>query len=139
MTFTDLNCLILGEDPNNIFTVQILCNKTVGDLRRAIKEETKPEFDHVPADTLVLWSVSILVDHQFRQNLDKFVSKEQNPLSPVEVLSDVFPDPLKRHVHVVVQPPPYGHGECHFPFQRFCVFTPLLHSTTNRYTSSQLI
>ncbi len=40
----------------------IAANKSVGSLKDAVKEKKKPEFDHVSADTLVLWKVSIPVD-----------------------------------------------------------------------------
>ena len=42
-------------------------SKTVSVLRREIKEEKRPVFDHVPADTLVLWKVNITVDESIAE------------------------------------------------------------------------
>ena len=47
----DLNCLVLGHDASHIFPIEIAESKTVGTLRKAIKDEKRPAFDHVPADT----------------------------------------------------------------------------------------
>jgi len=56
-----LNCLVLGDDPNHIFPVNIAQTQTVGDLKKVIKDEKKPQFDHIPADGLKLWNVSDLM------------------------------------------------------------------------------
>ena len=58
MSILELNCWILGEDVNRVFPVKIQTTESVGALRKAIKEEKKPEFDHVPADSLKLWKVN---------------------------------------------------------------------------------
>ena len=58
----NLNCLVLGDDASRTFPIKIAKSDTVGDLRKLIKDENTPAFDHVPANTLVLWKVSILVN-----------------------------------------------------------------------------
>jgi hypothetical protein len=57
-----LNCWVLGggDDPDRIFPVKIAKNETVGTLKKAIKDEKKPAFDHLTADSLSLWKVSYL-------------------------------------------------------------------------------
>ncbi|KAG2038325.1 hypothetical protein BDR03DRAFT_981717 [Suillus americanus] len=50
-----LNCIVLGNDPNCIFPVDIAQTQTVGDFRKVIKDALKPQFDHVPANGLELW------------------------------------------------------------------------------------
>jgi hypothetical protein len=51
-----LNCCILDEE--HIFSVKIPKIDTVSILKKFIKEEKKPLFDSIPADTLDLWKVS---------------------------------------------------------------------------------
>jgi hypothetical protein len=50
--------LVLGDDHARVFTIEILSTKNVSALKRAIKDEKKHAFEHVDADTLVLWMVS---------------------------------------------------------------------------------
>ena len=58
----EINCLVHGEPRSHIFPVQIAATKTVGALKDTVKEKKQPAFDHVPADTLVLWKVSFPVN-----------------------------------------------------------------------------
>ena len=106
----DLNCLVLGDDPSCLFTVEIANNKTVSILRKLIKDEKKPAFDHVPADALVLWKVSIPLNESFKNNLSKLDLVEKRPLLPEQELVEIFtgPPPAKKHVHIVVKAPPIG-------------------------------
>jgi hypothetical protein len=55
----ELNCLVQGDDSRRVFQLEIASTKTVSALKDPIKDKKKPAFDHVPADTLVLWKVSI--------------------------------------------------------------------------------
>jgi hypothetical protein len=106
----ELNCLLLGDDPNRIFTIEIADIKTVIALRKAIKDEKKHAFQHIDADTLVLWKVSFPVNESLKENLGKLVDEES--LSPVDGLSDVFPESLvRKHLHIVVRAPPTGECE----------------------------
>ena len=54
----NLNCWVHGDELQNVFPVKIARDETVGALKKAIKEEKKPLFDHIPADSLELWKVS---------------------------------------------------------------------------------
>ena len=54
-----LNCLVLGETPQNTFPVEIDAAKSVGSLKKSIKEEKKPAFEDIVANTLTLWRPSI--------------------------------------------------------------------------------
>jgi hypothetical protein len=103
----ELNCLVLGDGPGHIFPVDIEQNKLVGTLREAIKDKKKLAFDHVPADDLVLWKVSILVNGTLEHALSNFDDTRETPLSPVDELSEVFPcAPDDEHVHIIVKSPP---------------------------------
>jgi len=54
----DLNCIVLGDDPTQVFTVQIAKTKNFSALKKVIKDEKQHAFEHVDADTLNLWKVS---------------------------------------------------------------------------------
>jgi len=108
----ELNCLVLGDDnPRHIFPVKIEKTALVGTLKKVIKDEQKHAFEHVDADTLVLWSVSILVDENLRESLSKLELVDKGSLQPVQELSEIFTGtPVKKHVHIVIKAPPSG--EC---------------------------
>ena len=88
----NLNCLVLGDDASHTFPIKIAKSNTVGDLRKLIKDENTPAFDHVPANTLVLWKVSILVNRSLTQNLSNRTFGDESSLLPVDELSEVFSD-----------------------------------------------
>jgi hypothetical protein len=112
----NLNCLVLGHDASHIFPIEIGENKTVGALRKAIKDEKRHAFQHVDADTLVLWKVSIPVSRSLADNLSKFDFVDEGSLLPVEELTDVFSgSPARRHLHIVVRGPPAGECKCYSP------------------------
>ena len=102
-----LNCLVSGADPDHIFTIEIANTKNISALKKAIKDEKKPAFDHVPADTLVLWKVDFLVDGILDENLRNFIGEE--PLLPLDKLSKVFSNVHETDLHIVVGRPP---GAC---------------------------
>jgi hypothetical protein len=107
----NLNCLVLGHDASHIFPIEIAERKTVGALRKAIKDEKRPAFDHVPADTLLLWKVSILVNRNPTENLSKLDFVDENSLLPVKKLSKIFSEkPEDEHLHIVVRVPPGESG-----------------------------
>src|SRR5258707_11971625 len=56
----NLNCWVLGDDSTRIFPVQIDLDKNVGGLKEAIK--MNPAFDHITANSLDVWNVSIPID-----------------------------------------------------------------------------
>jgi hypothetical protein len=109
----ELNCL-LGDDPRRIFQVKIAATETVGALKDAIKDEKKPELDHVAADSLVLWKVSIAFNGSLEQNLDTLYILKEPSLSPVAKLSEVFSDQLQRCLHIVVRFSAAGEGNWFF-------------------------
>jgi hypothetical protein len=98
---------VLNDDTSHIFPIEIGGNKTVGALRKAIKDEKRPAFDHVPADTLVLWKFSIPVSQNLADNLSKFDFVDEGSLLPMEELSEAFSDsPGRKCLHIVVRVPP---------------------------------
>ena len=108
----DLNCLVLGHDASHIFPIEIAERKTVGALKDAIKDKKEHAFQHVDADNLILWQVSIPVNRNLTEHLSKLDFVDEGSLLPVEELSDVFSDsPARRHLHIVVRVPPAGECE----------------------------
>jgi hypothetical protein len=108
----DLNCLVLGNDANHIFPIEIAERKTVGALKDAIKDKKEYAFPHVDADTLILWKVSIPVNQSLTETLSKLDFVDEGSLLPVRRLSGVFSDqPEDEHLHIVVRVPPAGEYE----------------------------
>jgi Crinkler effector protein N-terminal domain len=102
----EINCLVLGQHRGRIFPVEIAATKTVGALKDAIWDKKQHTFQHVEADALVLWKVS-LPDNQDLDTLGDLPEKES--LSPVHGLSEVFPDkPETGYIHIVVKGPSIG-------------------------------
>jgi hypothetical protein len=107
----DLNCLVLGHDASHVFSIEIGESKTIGALRKAIKDEKEHAFQHVDADALLLWKVSIPVNRSLHENLSKLDFVDKGSLLPVKRLSGVFSDQLEdEHLHIVVRVP--SAGEC---------------------------
>jgi hypothetical protein len=74
-------------------------NNSVAMLKKAIKEEKSLNFNHIPADFLTLWKVSILSNHQLTDDLS---------LMPTNTLLDTFPTELeRRNVHIITDGCPH--------------------------------
>ena len=83
----------------------------MGALKKVIKEEKQPALDHVPTDTLTLWTVSVPADKDLEEKLEKLNLKGKRPLQPLMKLSSLFADqPVDDHLNIVVKAPPTG--EC---------------------------
>src|SRR5204863_3168853 len=67
MSTITLSCLVVGENPyENAFPVDIDTNKvkTVGHLKKAIKEELHPKFENVSPNDIRLWKVDISLEEE---------------------------------------------------------------------------
>ena len=109
----NLFCYVRGNDSFSTFKVDINEDKTVDDLRDAIKEKKKPSFDNIPAGSLRLWKASSL---HYNQNLKSDVEAlnlvDGDMLQPVDILSDIFSFTLERKsVHIIIDRP--GESEQH--------------------------
>ncbi|KAF9202673.1 hypothetical protein BGZ59_002058, partial [Podila verticillata] len=97
-----LFCLVDGE--STPFPVEIESTKTIGDLKRAIKDDNSIAFADVDAKMLTLWHVSIPVLP--KKDL-KEISLAEEELDEKDDVSDVFKEtPPKKTIHVIVQRPP---------------------------------
>ena len=115
-TLLNLNCWVLGEDSTRIFPVKIDSAENVGALKEAIKEKMKPNFNHITANSLVLWKVAIPIDED--ANLETEVKNlrlhEEKPLWTTNGLLKIFSDLDKETLHVVVKAPPISEHRCLF-------------------------
>jgi hypothetical protein len=110
----NLNCWVLGEDSTRIFPVKIDRDENVGALKKAIKQEMKPAFDPITANSLDVWNVSIPIDED--ANLEAQVKNlrlhEKKPLWALKGLLKIFSDLDKETLHVVVKAPPISEHRC---------------------------
>ena len=53
-TSRSLNCLVLGDDPEKAFTVEIPKNEIFYALKRLIKEKKSPHLNHIAASDLAV-------------------------------------------------------------------------------------
>jgi hypothetical protein len=103
----DLNCFVHDDDPRHVFSLKIARTESVSTLRKAIKEEKKVAFEHVDADALELWDVSIAGDDFFEENVSKFEFVDEKALKPMTILNQTFPEPPEvGHLHIIVRSPP---------------------------------
>jgi hypothetical protein len=109
--FADIECQARRCCPTRIFPVEIDRDKNVGALKKAIKEEKKPAFDDITADSLDVWNVSIPIDED--TNLQAQVKAlrlhEKKSLLPVQPLSGIFRNVVEQYLHVIVRT---STGEC---------------------------
>ena len=93
-TTISINCWIISEDSGHIFLVELQATKTVGALKRALKEENKQALQHIDANNLVLWKVSLPADEDLDEKLEKLNLDDKHPLRPLMKLSSLFADQL---------------------------------------------
>ena len=102
--FATLFCLVYGEPSVRAFPVKIKRGEFVAMLKDLVKEEHKPALDHVPANALDLWQVSIPEEDD--EGLKDFVLEDSKMLRPMRKISSVFEgDPLEYHIHIIVRVP----------------------------------
>ena len=100
-----LFCFIDGE--KTAFSVKIASSNNVGDLKKRIKAQQSPAFDHIVANKLTLWKVPIPAAPKKERkeiSLADVLSKEE--LDETDDISDVFPKtPPKKIIHTIVLRP----------------------------------
>lgn len=67
MPDTTLRCYILGDDLRNSFKVTLPSTDDVSDLKEAIKTKKSYTFQHVEADKLQLWNVSVPISSELER------------------------------------------------------------------------
>ncbi|KAF8928766.1 hypothetical protein BGZ47_001448 [Haplosporangium gracile] len=99
-----LFCLISGEPASGAFSVKVNPTATVDDLKDAITSKKPNAFEHIDANDLVLWRVSIPDDDDLSVPLDSVSEKKK--LKATTKLSKVFDAELPEDtIHIVVERP----------------------------------
>ena len=99
-----LLCLVKGNTLANAFPVDIEKDQLVGHLKKVIKAEKAPEFDHFPADRLKLWNVTIPDDRD--DLLSSLTLNDKDELLTAREIGEYWTEKLpKRHIHVLAKPP----------------------------------
>ena len=103
ITMLNLNCYVRGDPKNCAFTVHSINeDKTVSNLRDAIKEVIRPKFDDIPANELVLWKNSVPINCDLKKTVEALNLNNVFFLQPLEILSNVFSDLVKNNIHIII-------------------------------------
>jgi len=100
-----LNCFLLGDDPDRIFTVEIPKNKNISILKKLIKEEKAPHLDHVAASDLDLWQVFFPIDDLETELGNINLARYPKLSLPSKKLITFFTDAADDCLHVIAKAP----------------------------------
>jgi hypothetical protein len=107
----ELNCIVFGDDSDHTFVIEIDGTKAVGSLTREIWGLKPHDLQRIDIDDLGVYKVSFARDDGLDAQLK--CRPEHDPQNGVYLLSDpgkrlgeVFGDPIKTYLHVIVVPPP---------------------------------
>jgi Crinkler effector protein N-terminal domain len=104
-----LFCYVCGNHYEQAFKVKIRREESVTTLKESIKEKKRPDFDHIPADSLVLWAFSVPYTENLKDSVELLNLDYDKSLKPLDSLSDIFSSELeKKCVHVVIDRPAPG-------------------------------
>ena len=114
-----LGCIVLGE--KNAFPVDINKEKTIGYLKKTIKDEKSIALGSTDANELKLWKVNIPESekHEIYEGIDikvEFGGKELD--SDLNTIGYYFEEqPTANYIHIIVEPPPPATtGKCLLTF-----------------------
>ena len=101
-----LNCFVLGDKVDNVFTVKIPKTDNVSILKDEIKKKKAPHLNHVAASDLELWEVSFPIDDHASKK-----SQTEPPLRPNKRLSSLWHgNPLDDDLHILIKAPGMLHA-----------------------------
>jgi hypothetical protein len=121
-----LVCYVRGDDWNQAFHIKIGKSEPVSALKKAIKEEKRPKFDEIPADSLSLWKVSVQYSKTLEKDVEALNLVDDDLLQPLDTLSDIFSSDLeKKSVHIIINRPLSGELYVKTIFSFEPPFTPL--------------
>lgn len=105
MSLLSLNCWVVGDSLDEIFTIEISRTKNISILKEIIKEKNANSFGNFDSKQLDLWKVCLPPD-----NLDTILSlklENHTKLSPpTRKLSKFFDEAVDEGLHVAVKRPP---------------------------------
>jgi hypothetical protein len=96
-----LNCFVLGDDEDQVFTVKIPKTDNVSILKKLIKEENLHLLAHVDAKDLELWNVSFPIDNLSLMEPSTVTPKLRSNRKLLSFADDLLDD----HVHILVKVP----------------------------------
>ena len=107
----DLNCFIDGDEPSDIFTIEIPLSKNVAQLRSLIKQEKFLRFKHVEPSNIVLFLVSFPLDRLAEMQ----PPTGSTPLISAKRMSSLFSGEHNEEIlHIWVKAPPGMSPQCFF-------------------------
>jgi hypothetical protein len=95
-----LNCWVEGDSISQGFSVSMMPDSKIVDLREEIKREVSPRFASIPANDIEIWLVDIEVNQLSHSPFEK-----KSVDSRFVLLSPLFPLINPFRVHVVVGAP----------------------------------
>jgi hypothetical protein len=99
-----LFCLVKGNTSVNAFSVKISRDEPISELKKAIKAENSQTFANVDAKDIKLWKVKIPDDQD--DLLSNLTLNDGDELLATREIGDYWTEkPLKRNIHVIVEPP----------------------------------
>jgi len=105
-----LFCLVHGEPTANAFSVDIDRGKTVGALKKLIKEEKQNDFNNVDADKLTLWALSPPIKEEDDDGLKALDLQNETGVrklkrATAKISTELSGVPTDGYIHVVVERP----------------------------------
>jgi len=96
-----LNCFVLGDKEDNVFTVKIPKTDNVGILKDEIKKKKAHLLNHIDASDLELWEVSFPIDDHPSKK-----SQTEPPLRSNKRLFSLWHgNPSDDDLHILVKAP----------------------------------
>jgi hypothetical protein len=103
-----LRCWIVDDDLARTFKVKVPKSEDVYALKKAIREEQRPDLDNWPANKLDVWAVAIPLTNK-EEVVKKAIElvEQKSRQEGWRLLDDIneFKSPDPRHLHVVVKKP----------------------------------
>lgn len=113
-----LYCFVIGDSPKqNVFHVDVDLTSRVSHLKEVIKEKKRPNLEHLSADRLVLYAVSISIGNLMQAVEESallgphFEKREMIPVEELSQSNDIWaPNGIfeASYIHILVQTPQYG-------------------------------
>jgi hypothetical protein len=100
-----LNCFLLGDHLDRIFTVKVPNTDNVSILKDLIKEKKAPHLDHVAASDIDLWQVSFPIDDLNTELLNTNFAGYSKLSPPTMQLNTFFTDVADGYLHVIAKAP----------------------------------
>lgn len=92
------------DDYKHTFEVKIGMNDSIATLKEQIKEKKTPIFNHIAADSLVLWNKNIPLDEHLKEAVNRLGLHDEKSLYPATRMSKLFPkQPEDGLIHIVVK------------------------------------